>query len=204
MAKKHKGNKHETVRKTAPVVVPRVTAKTAKRVRPAKPRAARLPAAEQYSEAAMSLSTETEQPLSLEYDTLGDLEPQLIVVIEEEIETEAQSPDLTEDEVEQPVPFFAIPFQEPYRPVPRRFDAEPSSEWNMDLAYQIAEEQVALAMLEAEQAVAFCQGSDDFEPFPSLDASPHFEASHSFALEPGSMHIMAGDSEDEPFAFDHI
>jgi hypothetical protein len=205
MAKKHKGSKHEKVRKTVPATVPRASAQAAKLARQAKPRPVKLPDVGRSS--ATRLSIQPDRSESSMHDTPNGFEPQLIHSLEREPELEIRSHYTTEVEAADPVPDPARPFFEPDLPMPHRRAAAQSSDWDLDLAYKSAAEQVALAMLEAEKAAALCQDSDDFYPSPYSEAPPGLARLYPFSAESSSMasaESMESAPEEGPFAFDHI
>ena len=204
MTRKHKGNKHEEARKALPASAPRAPAKAAKLAPQATPRPAKLSDVEQSSPATTRLLIQVDESESGLQDTLSSFELQVIDSLESESETSSH---IIEIEAAKPVTDSAHSSSEPYLPILSRCDAAPSSDCDLDLVYKSAEEQVALAMLEAEQAAALCQWSGDVPPFLYLEGSLDFAGPHPFVPEfvsKASVESMDSASEDEPFAFDHI
>ena len=182
MAKKQKGSKHEKARKTVPATV-QPPAKAAKRIHQAKPRLARSSAAVESSKVVTRFPIQHDQSESLSHDTPKGFEVHRIDLLARESEVEL--------EFHSGPAFFELEFS-----MPQRWEAVPMSDCDQDLGYKNAEEQVALAMLEAEQAATFCQGADDFHPWL-----------HSFDPESSSMASVRpvdSASEDQTYPFDHI
>jgi hypothetical protein len=202
MAKKHKGTKHEKVRETVSATMSRAPAKASKPARQAKPRPVKLPDAGRSS--VTRLSIEPDRSESSRQDASKGFEPQLIHSLEREPELEIRTHYTTEVEAAEPVADRVDPFK-PDLPMPSQLAAVQSSDRDPDLEYESAAEQVALAMLEAEQAAMLCQDSDDFQSFPYSDAAAGLARPHSLAPESmASVESMDCASEDELFAFDHI
>jgi hypothetical protein len=195
MAKKQKDSKHEKARKTVADTV-RAPAKAAKRIHQAKPRLARSSAVGKSSKAVTRFPILPDQSESVRHDATKGFEVHRIDRLEREPEVEIYSYHTAEVEVVElelhPGPaLFESEFS-----MPQRWEAVQTSDYDLDLGYKNAEEQVALAMLEAEQAAAFCQGADDFNPWL-----------HSFDPESSSMASVRpvdNDSEDQTYPFDHI
>lgn len=199
MTRKHKGTKHEEARKAVPASAARPPSKAVKPARQAEPHPAELPHVEESFEAGtrwLLPSDKTEQ------STHGSFEIQGIEPVEGEPERHFHHV----AEAEEAITDAAHSFLKPYLPMNRR-DAASSSDRDPDLVYRCAEEQVALAMLEAEQAAALCELSGGFSPlFYSEDsfgpARPHRFVPGS--VSKASVASMDSASEDGPFAFDHI
>jgi len=202
MAKKHKGTKHEKVRKTVSGTVLRAPAKAAKPARQAKPRPVKLPDAGRFSVTHSSI--EPDRSESSRQEAPKGFEPHFVHQLERESELEIRTHYAAEVEAAEPVADRVDPFK-PDIPMPPQSAAVQSSEWDPDLEYESAAEQVALAMLEAEQAARLCQDSDDFYSFPYPDAARGLANLHSVAPKSmASVESMDCASEDELFAFDHI